>query len=123
MKKRSKQLFLAIGDKVRTKDNNVHTVICVDIKGCIPYCLSNNCWYTAEGNLYTICDIPSGPIIEKLPSDSTKKQISNKQYKINLTITNEEIEIMRNCLSDLRKAGVSLNLKFANALIDAGYHK
>ena len=45
-----------------------------------------------------------------------------KNYKITLCLTEKEIEIMRNCLSELQTTGVSLNLKVANALIDAGYH-
>lgn len=46
-----------------------------------------------------------------------------KTYEINLRLTAKEIELMRNCLSDLMEYGVSLNLKVANALLDGGYDK
>jgi hypothetical protein len=40
-----------------------------------------------------------------------------------LVLTNAEVELLRNVLSDVQyiDTGTSLNLKVANALLDAGY--
>ena len=51
------------------------------------------------------------------------KKNLDEEFKIKIVLTRREIELMRNCLSDLQSSGISLNLKIANSLIDSGYSK
>jgi hypothetical protein len=47
----------------------------------------------------------------------------DEKFKIEIILTRNEIELMRNCLSDLQSSGIGLNLKIANSLLDSGYTK
>ena len=119
-------LNLKVGDRVVLRNGDHDEVDVVDSHDKhMPYRLKKYGWYYINGS--SICDLYIYNIIKKLSSSNSKsttsKTISTSTVSFTLTLTKEEVELMRNCLSDLVECGQSLNLKLANALIDAGYRK
>lgn len=114
-----KDLNLKVGDRVLLQNGEQTEVDRVDINDpVLPYRIKNYGWYSSRGAHANSCNI-----VTKLPPNESKSSNSNNTVSFTLTLTNKEVELMRNCLSDLVECGQSLNLKLVNALIDAGYRK